>query len=137
MSAKRSIPFKLALGLGLAIALDTAVQVSWKAAVSTVPASLSGWDLVMEYLHRPVFLAVVVMLGLQLINWIKVLDHADLSYAQPITSLSYVSVCLFSAFLLKEPIDALQLTGIGFVLAGVWFISRTDPATGSGQDPAA
>lgn len=80
----------------------------------------------MAVLDHPVFLVVALLLACQLFNWLKVLDHADLSYAQPITSLSYVSVGLCSVFLLDEPIDGQMLAGIALILAGVWFISRTD-----------
>ena len=94
-----------------------------------------GDDLI-AMLHQPVFIIVAVLLVCQLANWLDVLDRADLSYAQPITSLSYVSVCLCSAVYLKEPVDGLQLTGIGFVLAGVWFISRTDHVSRAGDSVA-
>jgi drug/metabolite transporter (DMT)-like permease len=136
MAEKKRFPLRLACGLALAIALDTAVQVSWKVAVTNVPPTVSAWDELMAMLHQPVFVVVAVLLACQLANWLKVLEHADLSYAQPITSLSYVSVCLCSALYLKEPVDGLQLTGIGFVLAGVWFISRTDHLSPAGDGVA-
>lgn len=72
----------------------------------------------------------------QLFNWLMVLGKADLSYAQPITALSYVSVfCLF-VFYLKEAADLIQIAGIVFVLAGVWCISQTDHATQSKEGEA-
>ena len=64
-----------------------------------------------------------------MINWLKVLELADLSFAQPITALSYVSVCILSTLYLGESIGALKVLGISFVLAGAWFICRTDHAT--------
>ncbi len=135
MMVNRKIPLRLVWGLALAIVLDTLVQVSWKAAVSTLPPASSAWGTSMAVLDRPIFLGVAFLLACQLFNWLKVLDHADLSYAQPITSLSYVSVCLCSVFYLNEPIDLLQIVGIGCILAGVWFISRTDPVTAPGSEP--
>jgi drug/metabolite transporter (DMT)-like permease len=58
-----------------------------------------------------------------------VLSKADLSYAQPITSLSYVSVFFLSVFYLKEAADLFRITGIILVLLGVWFISQTEHVT--------
>lgn len=49
---------------------------------------------------------------------------ADLSYAQPITSLSLITVLVLSAAVLGEHIDAPKVAGIVLVLAGVWLISR-------------
>jgi drug/metabolite transporter (DMT)-like permease len=64
-------------------------------------------------------------MGAQLVNWLKVLDHADLSYAKPFTSLSYVTVCVLSVLLLDEHIAPLQIVGIVIVVAGVWCVSQT------------
>ena len=63
----------------------------------------------------------------QLFNWLKVLERADLSYAQPITSLSYVSVCILSAALLHEHIGASKTIGVLCVLCGVLLVSRGKP----------
>ena len=125
----RKIPIRLVLGLLIAIALDTAVQLFWKTAVTeTAEDSLSS-PFSASPLAHPLFLIVGVLMVCQLLNWLKVLGQADLSYAKPITSLSYVSVCVLSAVYLKETVDLIQIAGIGFVLAGVWFISQTDHAT--------
>ncbi|MDR3440114.1 EamA family transporter [Telmatospirillum sp.] len=123
---KNRIPLRLALGLTLAILLDTVVQIFWKSAVLSLDTDLSPMATVAMVFRQPAFLMVALLLACQLFNWMKVLEHADLSYAQPITSLSYVTVCLGSAIYLKETVDLLQLVGIGFILTGVWFVSRTD-----------
>ena len=65
-----------------------------------------------------------------------VLSNADLSYAQPVTSLSYVSVFFLSVVYLKEATDLIQIAGIIFVVAGVWFISQTDHVTPSKEREA-
>jgi drug/metabolite transporter (DMT)-like permease len=67
---------------------------------------------------------------------LMVLSKADLSYAQPLTSLSYVSVYCLSVIYLKEATDLIQIAGIIFVLAGVWFISQTDHVTQSNEREA-
>ena len=60
----------------------------------------------------------------QLINWLRVLELSDLSYSQPITSLSYITVLGFSVIWLGEQLDPVKIAGILLILAGVWFISR-------------
>ena len=57
------------------------------------------------------------------------LDHADLSYAKPFTSLSYVTVCALSVLVLGEHIAPLQILGILVVVAGVWCVSVTKRST--------
>lgn len=67
---------------------------------------------------------VVIIFIAQLINWLRVLEISDLSYSQPITSLSYISVLWFSVTWLGEQLDPLKIGGILLIMAGVWFISR-------------
>lgn len=124
-TAAPRIPIRLAVGLALAIALDTAVQLLWKSAVADVPPATSMSFTVEAVLQQPMFIVVGVLMIVQLINWLKVLGNADLSYAKPITSLSYVTVSVGSVVLLGETIHPLQIAGILIVIAGVWLISQT------------
>lgn len=117
---------KLVVGLILAIALDTAAQLFWKMAASRMPDTISSWASIEVILREPLFLLVAVLLVAQFINWLTVLNQADLSYSQPITSLSYVSVCILSALYLNETVELLQIAGIALVFVGVWFIARTE-----------
>ena len=75
---------------------------------------------------------VVVIFVAQLINWLRVLEVSDLSYSQPITSLSYISVLWFSVSWLGEQLDPLKIGGILFIMAGVFFISRGPHHSGKG-----
>ena len=133
MRVRKKFTLKLALGLLLAVLIDTALQVVWKSAVLTLPDDGSPLLNVQAVLHNPLFLFVIFLMACQFFNWLMVLRNADLSYAQPVTSLSYVTVFLLSVHYLNESTDALQVTGILLVLAGVWFISQTDHVTRFGE----
>jgi drug/metabolite transporter (DMT)-like permease len=119
------IPVMLTLGLVFAIVLDTSVQLILKITASRIPDTSSLWGTLEATLSQPLFFAAALLMVLQLFNWLRVLARADLSYAQPITSLSYISVYVFSGMYLDEKIDVLQIIGIAIVLAGVYCISRT------------
>jgi len=129
MSIRKNFPTRLAVGLLIAILIDTVLQLVWKVAVLSLPSDGSPWLNVQAILHRPLFIFVVLLMPCQFFNWLMVLGKADLSFAQPITSLSYVSVFCLSVFYLNEAADLVQIAGIIFVLAGVWFISQTDHVT--------
>ena len=129
MSVKKNFPIRLAAGLLLAILIDTALQLVWKTAVLSLPNDGSPWLNVQAVLHSPLFIFVIFLMACQFFNWVMVLGKADLSYAQPVTSLSYVTVFCLSVLYLKEATDLIQIAGILFVLAGVWFISQTDHVT--------
>jgi len=136
MSKKKNFPTRLAAGLLLAILIDTALQLVWKSAVLSLPNDGSPWLNVQSVLHSPLFLFVIFLMACQFFNWLMVLGNADLSYAQPVTSLSYVSVFCLSVLYLKEATDLIQIAGIVCVLAGVWFISQTDHVTHSSEREA-
>jgi drug/metabolite transporter (DMT)-like permease len=122
-------PIRLAVGLLLAILIDTAVQLAWKSAILTLPDHGSPWVDVRALLHTPLAICVVLLMAFQFINWLTVLSNADLSYAQPVTSLSYVSVFCLSVLYFKQATDLVQIVGIVLVLTGVCFISQTDHLT--------
>lgn len=128
-----TVPAGLVLRLTLAVVLDTAVHILWKLAVLQLhdPASIPA--AVEAVFDQPLFLLVAALMGWQLINWLRVLEGSDLSYSQPITSLSFISVFVLSALYLGESVDILKVLGLGFVLAGVWFISRTDHDSSAGH----
>ena len=82
------------------------------------------WKLAATDFEPLVITLVVVIFVAQLINWLRVLEMSDLSYSQPITSLSYITVLWFSVAWLGEQLDPLKIAGILLIIAGVWFISR-------------
>src|SRR5215467_10120023 len=121
----RGVPVRLVIGLAVAIALDTGLQLVWKTGIADLPDTSSVWETAVAVARNPIFILVVAFMAAQLVNWLKVLDHADLSYAKPFTSLSYVTVCVLSVVLLGEHIAPMQVLGIVIVVAGVWCVSMT------------
>jgi drug/metabolite transporter (DMT)-like permease len=113
----------IAIGLTVAIVLDTVGQLLWKHAAIGLPQSLSPALLLGSFVRSP--LPIIIVLGvffLQLINWLVVLERVELSYAQPLTSLSYVSVVMLSVWLFGERLESAKLLGVLLVLAGVAMI---------------
>ncbi len=129
MTSETRIRLKLAFGLALAIAFDTGVQLSWKMLALQIPTASSPWAIAEAVVYHPLFVTLAVLMVGQLINWLKVLEYADLSSAKPITSLSKISVCVVSVLYLSETVDLLKIVGITVVLAGVWCVCQTDRAS--------
>ena len=125
--AKLSLRLRLVLGLATAILLDTGVQIFWKIGVIDIPDSVLPWELLGAVIERPIFLVVVALMVAQLFNWLHVLSLADLSFAKPFTSLSYVTVSVVAAIWLGERLHIVQIAGIGIIIAGVWCVSRSKP----------
>ena len=129
MTAHSRFPARLVIGLAVAIATDTALQLVWKTGVAGIPETDSAWETVLAVAQAPIFIVIIALMAIQLVNWLRVLDHADLSFAKPFTSLSYVTVSALSVLLLEERIAPLQLVGIVVVIAGVWCVASTPRAT--------
>jgi drug/metabolite transporter (DMT)-like permease len=126
---------QLTVCLALAIVFDTVQQLAWKIGIVALPDTDSPWDQVEAVLHEPLFGLVAILMLLRLVNWLRVLKLADLSYAQPITSISYVTVAATSAVYLKETLSPLQMAGVAVILIGVWCVSRTAPKSAPSEVP--
>ena len=116
-------------GLVLAVVLDTFIQVTWKYAVADVPADATLGVAARAVLASPAFYGAMALFGGQMFNWMRVLARADLSFAQPITALSYISVLAISSRVLHEQIGPTRLAGVALILIGVFCISRTPHQT--------
>lgn len=125
--ANYSVRLRLVIGLVAAVLLDTGVQIFWKIGVIDIPDSVLPWDLLGAVVERPIFLLVLALMLAQLVNWLQVLSLADLSFAKPFTSLSYVTVSAVSFFWLGERLHMVQVLGIAIIIAGVWCVSRSQP----------
>ena len=128
---------KVFIGLTLAILLDTGLQILWKAAVADMPDQPTLWQTTQGMLRQPAFVLVGLLMVGQACNWMVVLNHTDLSYAHAITSLSYVSVAALSVVYLGESIALSQALGIALILAGVWCVGKSGPASAlmAGETP--
>lgn len=131
---RRSGQLSLAItvGLVLAVVLDTFIQIAWKMAVAGVAPSASLRSLAAAVLTNRWFYAAMLAFAAQLWNWLRVLARADLSFAQPFTALSYITVLALSHRLLDEPLTATRIGGVALILLGVYCVSRTPVRTAVG-----
>jgi drug/metabolite transporter (DMT)-like permease len=122
---KPKVPSAVFIGLVLAIVLDTVVQISWKMALSGIPENASALTTTLRTFSGPFFYVAMAAFAAQFFNWMRVLARADLSFAQPITALSYVSVLTLSSHSLHERISLVKILGIMMILLGIFLITRT------------
>jgi drug/metabolite transporter (DMT)-like permease len=124
-SGATKLPGAVIVGLVLAVVLDTIIQITWKVAVSGVPRDAPLAVATVGVLSSPFFYAAMLAFGAQLWNWLRVLARADLSFAQPFTALSYITVLGLSSRWLHEHVSPAKGVGVSLILVGVFFISRT------------
>ena len=67
----------------------------------------------------------LVLFGLSVIVWMKVLSTSQLSWGYPLLGLSYVFVALAGWLVFGENIGAVRMIGIGFVILGAVLIGSS------------
>jgi len=131
MRAGMKIPLSVIAGLILVVVLDTFVQISWKFALSGIPVSASAAATTRQVFSGIFFYLALLALGAQFFSWMHILSKTDLSFALPITALSYLTVLAVSNRALHESVSATKLAGVALILVGVYFITRTSYRTAS------
>jgi drug/metabolite transporter (DMT)-like permease len=57
--------------------------------------------------------------------YLTLLSRADVSKILPMTAFDYIVVALLAHLVLAEPVTPARWTGIGFIVLGVFMVSRT------------
>lgn len=113
--------------IGMTVCLNTAGQFMMKAGINKIgKIELSRF---LDYVPRVVtsgfviggFFAYAVSAAL----WIVILSRAELSWAFPMVSLSYVLTAIFSPVLLGESFSVHRFIGILVICLGVFLVGRT------------
>src|SRR5258708_16982198 len=60
----------------------------------------------------------VLFWGIELVAWTLVLEHVPLSIAFPLMALTYITIVLAGAWILKEPINIRHAVGACLITAG-------------------
>jgi len=80
-----------------------------------------GWQLATE----PHILGGLLSYVVSVIVWIMALSRVEVSIAYPMLSIGYVVNAIAAWYLFDEAVGALRLTGIGFIIVGVFLVARS------------
>ena len=122
------LPLKLIVRLTLGIFLISLLEIYWKYLACNILLNKSFFQLLNLKDLSYIFLLVLILAG-QFTNWLKVLKLADLSFIEPIMTISYIFVDIFSYFIFHEAITLKRITGTLIIIFGVWLISGTKHST--------
>jgi drug/metabolite transporter (DMT)-like permease len=124
------VPPAVWLGLTIAVLLDTPMQLLWKLLAAHQAAAAGTLVTRAQFLiAEPALWVLLLTFLLQFVNWMWVLGNADLSYAQPFTALSYVTISAGAVFFFHEHLTLGRMVGIGLILAGVVLVGSTPHKT--------
>ena len=74
---------------------------------------------------EPHILSGVVCYVMSLVVWIMGLSRVEVSVAYPMLSIGYVINAVAAWYLFGESLTALRLTGIGFIIVGVFLVAKS------------
>ena len=100
------------------VLLNAAAQLLLKAGTNATPVGLA---LAVE----PRILGGVACYAVSLVAWILALSRTPVSVAYPMVSLGFALNAVLAWWLLGEDLGALKLTGIGFIIVGVFLVAKS------------
>ena len=106
--------------LGFCIVTEIARELSFKRASTGAQASTSY---VLGLAKQPLLWLGIAFWAVEVVAWILVLEHAPLSLAYPIMTLTYAGIPLAGALALRERLSRTQMLGAVLVAAGVGCVS--------------
>ena len=102
--------------------------IKWQVSkAGSLPADLPAKvGFLLRLLLNPWIASGLVAALLAALSWMAAMTRLELSFAYPFMSLSFVLVLVLSAVLLREPLTAYKLVGLGLVMLGL-FVSTRSP----------
>jgi drug/metabolite transporter (DMT)-like permease len=136
LNQKQRVPATVWIGLAIAVFLDAPVQLLWKSLMERYGGAggSSGAAVLHQirwFILQPRVWLLLALFASQFLNWMWVLGQADLSFAQPFTALSYLTVSAGAAWVLHEHLSIWRIAGIALILCGVILIGSTPHLTPS------
>jgi multidrug transporter EmrE-like cation transporter len=111
------------------VLLNTVAQLLLKAGTNSlgvITLTTENWtNQFARMASQPHFIAGVACYGISLIVWILGLSRVPVSIAYPLLSVGYVLNAVAAHYLFGEGVNAMRWLGIGFIIAGVWLVTRS------------
>lgn len=92
--------------------------------LTEAPAAVVG-GMVGRAVTNPWVLLGVTLQACFFFLYLTLLSRADVSKILPMTAFDYIVVAMLAQLLLAEPVTPARWTGIGFIVLGVFLVSRT------------
>ena len=115
------------LGLVLAsVAFGAVGQLTLKAAMNSLGQLQLSLDTLLRMATSPLLLVGVAIFGISTLLWLLALTKADLSFAYPFLSLTYIAVLIGGALLFHDRVTITRVLGFAVIVTGVWIVARSE-----------
>jgi multidrug transporter EmrE-like cation transporter len=89
------------------------------------PLQLSA-ETLMRMATNPLVIVGIAIFAVSTILWLLALMKADLSFAFPFLSLTYIVVLFGGTVLFHEEVTLARVIGFAVIVIGVWIVARSD-----------
>jgi len=103
--------------IGFCVLAEAAREVCFKQAVNHTS--------LLKAMMKPMTSLGVLFWGIELVAWTLVLEQVPLSIAFPLMALTYITIVVAGALVLKEPINIRHAVGACLITAGVACVGAT------------
>ena len=119
------------IGMVLAsVAFGAVGQLTLKAGMNSIVQSYGKLQLSVDtLLHmatNPLLIVGIAIFGVSTLLWLFALAKADLSFAYPFLSLTYLAVLIGGAFLFGDKVTLPRVVGFAVIIAGVLIVARSE-----------
>lgn len=101
-------------------------QLTFKAALNDIGELKPGVGMIVDILTSPLLLLGLAIFGSSAFVWLLALMKADLSFAYPFLSLTYIAVLIGGALLFDEKITLVRIIGVTTIIGGLVVISQSE-----------
>ncbi len=120
-----------AIGMVLtSVAFGAVGQLTLKAGMNSIVTSYGKLQLSVDtFIHmatNPLLIVGIAIFGISTLLWLFALAKADLSFAYPFLSLTYLVVLIGGAFLFGDKVTLSRVLGFAVIIAGVWIVARSE-----------
>ncbi len=118
----------------LSVLFAAAGQLIFKAALNQIGKLTLSIELIGRLLTEPLMLVGLIVFAASAMLWLVALMRAELSFAYPFLSLSYVLVLIGGAVVFQETITPLRVAGFGAIIIGLFVVAssaRQDASNGT------
>ncbi len=83
-------------------------------------------DTLIHMATNPLLIVGIAIFGISTLLWLFALAKADLSFAYPFLSLTYLAVLLGGAFLFGDKVTLPRVLGFAVIITGVWIVAHSE-----------
>ena len=121
-----TLSFSLILG---GVLLNAVAQLLLKAGTNAVGQFEFGASSIipmgMRLALEPHIIGGIACYVVSLVAWIMALSRVEVSVAYPMLSIGYVVNAIGAWYLFGEPLSAMRVIGVGFIICGVFIVARS------------